>query len=1006
MLSGSRLPQVIASFVFLSFIGFSAASASAQTVVSGDFSGQFDVTASGEASYAIPVSVAPGIGNLIPEVELYYSSGSGNGLVGVGWGIGGLSAITRCSQSLTPDGTIRAVKFDGDDRFCLDGQRLVSVSGDYGAPASEYRTEIDGHAKIVASGIAGSGPEQFEVQAPGGHVLSYGATSDSRIETVAPDGTAGSDVKYWLLSEVEDRLGNVISYRYVEDQTTGSYRISEIGYGGGAAGSEAARVAFEYEARPDARTSYQGGSLASLDQRLTSIRTLSEGTLITSYNMSYLPHEGADAVDMSILSSIEVCDGAGNCRLPLDVSWTTLSSGYERSDVSNWMGLDPSRWAATDYVLHVLDHNGDGRDDWLFQARSSSAASYILTGSAAGYILKDVTSTSSTNADYWRADRRKVHILDFNGDGRSDVLLQSQTTSQASYLLTGGEAGFDDIVGLSGAYWAQDDSELSVVDHNGDGRSDVLLQGKTTAKLSYLALGGTDGLGNLEDVSAISGMSTTHWSADKRKLHVIDYDGDGLSDLLLQGSSGQSSYLLRADRSLEDETTGIGFASVETIDSLWGMSQGVWASNYYDLHVIDVNGDGMSDLLLQGTSGSYGSSLLLGHGDGFVPAQVLDTASGMSRSLWASNNHRLIAYDFNGDGLGDVLLQGKSSGQASYLLTSRSSGFDDKLAIDSLWGMSQADWRGDKHVVHVTDAGGDSTADLVLQAVNVSDKSYLLNSNGEGYPLVTSVETGRGEKTEISYLPLHDDAVYDRGDAVTYPEQQYESGTKVVSSIKHDDGLGGVRTLSYEYEGARIDIERRRFLGFTSVLSKDEDAGTETLTEYRQDVPYLQRIARNERRLSDGRLVEERVNSWQGLEVQAGTATSPAVTDVRLSQAVSKSYEIEGQALPDDGTPTDPVLPTYEIVISAHATNYEVAAGLQAGGVWNGTDAVEVTVTVDEGVVIGSNSASAYALDFTGLPEGSKATLHNNGSIVGYYGTANGGNGGHAVKTDIPLSVA
>ncbi|MEQ9108923.1 MAG: hypothetical protein RLN84_00030, partial [Rhodospirillaceae bacterium] len=31
---------------------------------------------------------------------------------------------------------------------------------------------------------------------------------------------------------------------------------------------------------------------------------------------------------------------------------------------------------------------------------------------------------------------------------------------------------------------------------------------------------------------------------------------------------------------------------------------------------------------------------------------------------------------------------------------------------------------------------------------------------------------------------------------------------------------------------------------------------------------------------------------------------------------------------------------------------------------------------------------------------------HNNGSIVGYYGTANGGNGGHAVKTDIPLSVA
>lgn len=51
-------------------------------------------------------------------------------------------------------------------------------------------------------------------------------------------------------------------------------------------------------------------------------------------------------------------------------------------------------------------------------------------------------------------------------------------------------------------------------------------------------MGGTDGLGDLEGISTLSGMSTTHWAADKRKLHVIDYDGDGLSDLLLQGSSG------------------------------------------------------------------------------------------------------------------------------------------------------------------------------------------------------------------------------------------------------------------------------------------------------------------------------------------------------------------------------------------------------------------------------------------------------------------------------------
>jgi hypothetical protein len=43
----------------------------------------------------------------------------------------------RCGTSLTRDGFIDDVDFDENDQFCLDGQRLVAVSGVYGAHGAD-----------------------------------------------------------------------------------------------------------------------------------------------------------------------------------------------------------------------------------------------------------------------------------------------------------------------------------------------------------------------------------------------------------------------------------------------------------------------------------------------------------------------------------------------------------------------------------------------------------------------------------------------------------------------------------------------------------------------------------------------------------------------------------------------------------------------------------------------------------------------------------------------------
>jgi len=85
----------------------------------------------GVASYNLKIAVPPGVAGMEPKLSLSYSSSAGNGYMGVGWNIDGVSSITRCSQTRATDGTSHTfgVKYNSNDRFCLDGQRLINVKG-------------------------------------------------------------------------------------------------------------------------------------------------------------------------------------------------------------------------------------------------------------------------------------------------------------------------------------------------------------------------------------------------------------------------------------------------------------------------------------------------------------------------------------------------------------------------------------------------------------------------------------------------------------------------------------------------------------------------------------------------------------------------------------------------------------------------------------------------------------------------------------------------------------
>src|ERR1700729_2653011 len=94
------------SFAAASLFGLGAAllstSAHATTAV-GHTAGSFAVSASGASTYTIPIWAPPGPQGMQPHIALSYNSQAGNGYIGVGWGLSGLSSISRCNLTFAPD---------------------------------------------------------------------------------------------------------------------------------------------------------------------------------------------------------------------------------------------------------------------------------------------------------------------------------------------------------------------------------------------------------------------------------------------------------------------------------------------------------------------------------------------------------------------------------------------------------------------------------------------------------------------------------------------------------------------------------------------------------------------------------------------------------------------------------------------------------------------------------------------------------------------------------------
>ncbi len=890
--------------------------------------GEFSVSSTGAATYSVPIVVPPGTAGVEPKLSLNYSSQGRNGLLGVGWSIGGLSVIHRCPANLVKDGFIDGIDFDDNDRFCLDGQPLIAINGTYGANNTEYRTEINNFSKIISYGSTGNGPEMFKVWTKSGEIMEYGYTTDSRINPPLADGTTQSDALCWLLNKVTDTVGNFMTVTYFEDTSTGENYPQQIDYTGNTGLTPYNSVEFTYEARTDSGTRYLAGLKMESTKRLKTITSKEGANKVREYKLTYIE---TTETNQSQISSFQECDGSANC-----IAATNLTTPHEADGTTTQAFLQQGSsqgpvWRdGNGHDSFLGEFNGDGRTDVVQIARDNYNAQTLFTNTNGSF----TQAFHDTTSLIWRTGDTGYGTFpgDFNGDGLTDLLQLQRSNYYGQTLLADGNGSFTQAhlqnnYPNDGYFWDggpvnNTGTDTYMGDFNGDGLTDaVQIQRDYYQSQTLLSNGdGTFSRAHLQDNYPTNG---TIWrTGTATDAYTGDFNGDGLTDIL-QVMEGyyQAQTLL---------SNGDGTFTQAHLQDNYPNDGVIWrVGSASEIFTADFNGDGLTDIL-QIMKDYYLAQTLLSNGDGtFTRAHYQDNYPNDGVVYRVGSGYTTHLGDFNGDGMSDILQLHRTLYEGQTLF-SNGDGTFTRAHLQSNYPNDGNYWDGGPENNTGTDTfvgefSGDGLSD-VLQIQREYYYAQTLFSNGNQFELASAIINGLGVDIEIDYTPITNNTIYTKGSGASFPEIDLQAPMYVVSESRTNNGLGSneFNTLTYEYEGAKVHVQGRGLLGFSKRTVTDVDTNIVIETNYKQAFPYIGQVESTKTTV-DGTLVSEESNTFAAL---GNTTTGPAFPYV--DPAVSKTYDVNGGALlttvttdstyDSYGNPTNITVTTADVGIDTYTT--------------------------------------------------------------------------------------
>lgn len=684
-----------------------------------DTKGELQITNSGTPTYKVPIALPPGLKNVAPQLALVYSGSSVQGMAGMGWNLVGISSISRVSSNIALDGLIDPVDFDDLDRFALDGQRLIEKNrAPFWGPGTTYQTDNYSNLKIESSGFfndnalnikydpnllpifrPGMGPRTFTVTSVDGSKAYYGATEDSR------------GLMNWMINRWIDPQGNYIDYTYEEENNT--QRIIKISWGNNInkATNYENVIEFNYKARLRSEYSYLNFNNIKIEVNkiLDYITVKTGGQTFRTYT---LDHETVAGNYQRVKKIIE-SNGTQENANPIAFEYENTAEGFETP--INHTGATDNQFSNTK-LSGDFDGNGeqdfvtstniylnpvDNGSNWTgipFTLGNKYFTATTLTNgklNQAQSIVKVSQGLNSINFELYNLNSSATEMnlentksINFN----NNIDYDSSLDTQQDIYIGDGDALGQEIDYCSNHIGSNESNTFLEGDFDGNGISEVLISTDPNEKYYHHYQNFTDEDGDRGTTCFIkntankttenylldldSNTSTTLGEKGYIKLanssalngdkkYVIDFNGDGKSDILIINSDG--SYKVVGFKQL----TVAPWVEIEVLAS------GTFPYYNKDHQIVfgDFNGDSKADIMMPKANAdttwflhqSTGSSYVTKQLDNFEEYEPVEQWDGkismvsFDPPIWLKENY--VSYesyrapDLDKDGKSDFVVQ-------------------------------------------------------------------------------------------------------------------------------------------------------------------------------------------------------------------------------------------------------------------------------------------------------------------------------------------------------------
>ncbi|MFJ1602627.1 SpvB/TcaC N-terminal domain-containing protein [Streptomyces sp. NPDC088253] len=793
----------------------------------------------GTGSVSVPVSVSPGRAGFGPALSLTYDSGSGNGPYGLGWSISTPHIHIKTQDALplyepatpdSPDADVYALS-DAEDlvpELTADGGRQCDTTTDPRYVIHRYRPRVEGlFARIERWTRVRDGVVHWRSLSADNVLTLFGADRSSRIaEPGHPER-----VFSWLISETRDDRGNAVVYTYkCEDgegidataphqlgrgpaddcRRSANRYLKRIRYGNRiplldgngsrqprlvpariAAAKWLFEVVFDYGEHDDeAPTPEETGDWALRDDPFSSYRAGFEvrtNRLCRRILMFHrFPLDGEPAVPRLVRST--------------DLTYTTPVSGARACGAT-----------APYACLCAVTHSGYvPRREGGYLKRSMPPVEFGYTAPVVDPVVHDVDRDLLEELPVG-VDETRYRWTDLHGEGMPGILSEQDGGAwyYARNLSPASERTVDfappeTVPAVPNVSLA--DGSVRFCDLEGNGLPDlVLFDGPYPGSYEHERTG--EGWGPFRPF--VHHPNRPVLGSDAR---LVDLDGDGRADLLITESDSLVWY-----PSLGEGGFGPPYRRTTSLDEEQS-PRPLFTDGAESLHLADMSGDGLSDVVRINGSAEICYWPNLGHGR--FGAKVVMDAAPVFDDPDRFDPRRLLLVDIDGSGTTDlVYLHG--TGPLLYFNQCGNGWSSPPLELASFPVTDSSS------SVTVVDVKGNGTAALVwsspLPAAAARPMRYVdLMSEGKPH-LLNRIVNNLGAETAISYAPSGRFFLRDRRAGHPWVSR-LPFPVHVVERVETHDAVSGNRFVSqYAYHHGCFDGEEREFRGFGRVDQIDTE---------------------------------------------------------------------------------------------------------------------------------------------------------------------------------------